>query len=62
MRAGSAGCHRFLSWGFHVPPASFLSIRPTSLQTLHIIPRVLGTIQREKESKTQTESEKQKGN
>ena len=35
-----------------------LSIGPASLQTLHIIPRVLGTLQREKES--ETESEKQR--
>lgn len=52
------GCKGFLSWGFHDPPASFLSIGPASLQTLHIIPRVLGTLQREKES--ETESEKQR--
>ena len=54
---GVPPCNRFLSWGFHVPPASFLSIRPASLQTRHIIPRVLGTIRREKESETRTESE-----
>lgn len=62
LRAGSSsgecGCKGFLSWGFHDPPASFLSIGPASQQTLHIIPRVLGTLQREKES--ETESEKQR--